>query len=82
LHCNNLSHRCCIALSKTPREWVLGDPKPYREDVELMNTMRKVGLALVTAVLGVGLLGVSAPAHAYVDTNWPCAGCAKAPHHP
>jgi hypothetical protein len=47
-----------------------------------MNTMRKVGLALVTAVLGVGLLGISAPANAYVDTNWPCAGCVKAPHHP
>jgi hypothetical protein len=46
-----------------------------------MNTMRKVGLALVTAVLGVGVLGISAPAHAY-DTNWPCAACAKAPHHP
>jgi len=46
-----------------------------------MNTMRKVGLALVTAVLGVGVLGLSAPAHA-MDTNWPCAGCAKAPHHP
>ena len=47
-----------------------------------MNTMRKVGLALVTAVLGVGVLGLSAPAHAQQDTNWPCAGCVKAPHHP
>jgi hypothetical protein len=47
-----------------------------------MNTMRKVGLALVTALLGVGVLGLSTPAHAMGDTNWPCAGCAKAPHHP
>ncbi|MBO0844389.1 MAG: hypothetical protein J2P22_03105 [Nocardioides sp.] len=46
-----------------------------------MNTMRKVGLALVSALLGVGLLGLSAPAHA-IDTNWPCAGCAKAPRLP
>jgi hypothetical protein len=45
-----------------------------------MNTMRKVGLALVTAVLGVGVLGLSTPAHAYGDTNWPCAGCVKATH--
>jgi hypothetical protein len=42
-----------------------------------MTTMRKVGLALVTAVLGVGVLGLSTPAQAY-DTNWPCSGCAKA----
>jgi hypothetical protein len=47
-----------------------------------MNTMRKVGLALVTAVLGVGVLGLSTPAQAMQDTNWPCAGCLRAPHHP
>ena len=47
-----------------------------------MDTMRKLGLALVTAVLGVGALGLTAPAHAVQDTNWPCAGCIRAPHNP
>jgi hypothetical protein len=47
-----------------------------------MNTMRKVGLGLVTAVLGIGLLGISTPAHANGDTNWPCSGCAKASTRP
>ena len=42
-----------------------------------MKTMRKEALTLAAAVLGVGAIGISAPAHAY-DTNWPCAGCAKA----
>jgi hypothetical protein len=47
-----------------------------------MKTMRKVALTLATAVLGVGALGITAPAHA-IDSNWPCAGCAKAtPHQP
>ena len=41
-----------------------------------MKTMRKVALTLATAALGVGLLGITAPAQAY-DTNWPCSGCAK-----
>jgi hypothetical protein len=45
-----------------------------------MNMMRKVALALAAAVLGVGTVGITAPAHAYSDTNWPCAGCAKAGH--
>jgi hypothetical protein len=43
-----------------------------------MNTMRKLALTLAAAVLGVGALGITAPAHA-LDTNWPCSGCAKAP---
>jgi hypothetical protein len=34
-----------------------------------MNVTRKVALALVTATLSFGLLGISAPAHA--DTGWP-----------
>jgi hypothetical protein len=42
-----------------------------------MKTARKIGLAAVTAVLSIGILGITAPAHAY-DTNWPCSGCAKA----
>ena len=33
-----------------------------------MNTARKVAIALVTATLSVGLLGISAPAHA--DVSW------------
>ena len=33
-----------------------------------MNIARKVALALVTATLSVGLLGISAPAHA--DYGW------------
>jgi hypothetical protein len=41
-----------------------------------MKLMRKVGLALVSALLGVGLLGVAMPAHA--DTQWPCGGCLMA----
>ena len=53
-------------------------PHP-REDVQLMNMMRKAALTLAAAVLGIGAIGVTAPAHAY-DTNWPCAGCAKAGH--
>jgi hypothetical protein len=45
-----------------------------------MNMMRKVALTLAAAVLGVGALGITAPAHA-LDTNWPCAGCLRAPVH-
>jgi hypothetical protein len=46
-----------------------------------MNTMRKVALAFAAAMLGVGALGITAPAHA--DSNWPCPGCLKvAPHQP
>lgn len=33
-----------------------------------MNIARKVAIALVTATLSVGLLGISAPAHA--DSTW------------
>ena len=33
-----------------------------------MNMMRKAALALATAVLGVGTVGIFGPAHAY-DTN-------------
>jgi len=42
-----------------------------------MKMMRKVALTLATAVLGVGAIGITVPAHA-MDTNWPCSGCAKA----
>jgi hypothetical protein len=38
-----------------------------------MNMMRKATLTLAAMVLGVGALGISAPAHA--DTNWPCSAC-------
>jgi hypothetical protein len=59
---------------------VIRDSQP-REDVRFMKTMRNVALTLATAVLGVGALGITAPAHA-LDTNWPCAGCVKANPHP
>jgi hypothetical protein len=42
-----------------------------------MNNMRKVGLMVVTAVLSVGVVGISAPAHA--DTTWGCPTCLRAP---
>lgn len=38
------------------------------EEESLMNIARKVAIALVTATLSVGILGISAPAHA--DINW------------
>ena len=44
-----------------------------------MKMMRKVALTLVVAVLGVGAIGITAPAQAY-DTNWPCQGCLKLAH--
>ena len=33
-----------------------------------MNIARKVAIAIVTATMSVGLLGISAPAHA--DSSW------------
>jgi hypothetical protein len=48
-----------------------------REDVQVMNRMRKAALTLVAALLSVGALGIAAPAHA-MDTNWPCPGCIAA----
>ena len=54
-------------------------PTPGRM-CSLMNLMRKAGLALVTAMLGVGALGITAPAHAY-DTQWPCSGCLRPGQH-
>jgi hypothetical protein len=41
-----------------------------------MNMMRKAALTLAAAVLGVGAIGITAPAHA--DTNWPCSACFRA----
>jgi hypothetical protein len=40
-----------------------------------MSNLRKVGLAVVTAVLSIGVLGISAPAHA--DTTWGCKTCLR-----
>ena len=45
-----------------------------------MKLFRKAGLAFVAALLSVGAVGITAPAHAY-DTNWPCAACLKATPH-
>lgn len=44
-----------------------------------MKTMRRFAMALAVTILGVGTLGMTAPAHA--DTNWPCGGCLKASTH-
>jgi hypothetical protein len=38
-----------------------------------MKMMRNAALTLAAAVLSVGAIGISAPAHA--DTNWPCSAC-------
>lgn len=42
-----------------------------------MKNLRKIGLGIVTALLTVGALGLTAPAHA--DTGWPCPTCKT--HH-
>jgi hypothetical protein len=39
------------------------------------NNMRKVGLAVVAAVLSIGAVGITAPAHA--DTTWGCKTCLR-----
>lgn len=49
-----------------------------------MKMMRKVAVTLAAAALSVGVLGITAPAHApthALDTNWPCTGCVLAPAH-
>ncbi len=43
-----------------------------------MTKIRAIALALVTAALSVGTLGVTAPAHA--DTSWPCPTCFTTSH--
>ena len=45
-----------------------------------MNMMRKAGLALAAMFLGVAAIGITAPANAYSDTNWPCQGCILVGH--
>jgi hypothetical protein len=44
-----------------------------------MKNLRKIGLAVVTALLSVGVLGITAPAHAY-DTGWGCPACKTTTH--
>jgi hypothetical protein len=39
------------------------------------HNMRKVGLAVVAAVLSIGSVAISAPAHA--DTTWGCKTCLR-----
>jgi hypothetical protein len=41
--------------------------------------MRTIGLLLVTTVMSLGALGITAPAHA--DTTWYCPTCLSTPHH-
>ena len=68
----------CRAVRRTPRmgTWETRRLYPGRM-CKLMNMMRKAALTLAAAVLGVGAVGISVPAHA-LDTNWPCAGCLRA----
>jgi hypothetical protein len=40
-----------------------------------MKNVRKAGLVVVTAVLSIGVVGMSAPAHA--DTTWGCRTCLR-----
>ena len=42
-----------------------------------MSTMGAIGLLLVTMVMSLGTLGITAPAHA--DTSWYCPTCLSAP---
>lgn len=39
--------------------------------------MRKAGLMVVTTMLSLGFLGITAPAHA-LDTTWGCPTCLRA----
>lgn len=69
-----------LCRSSRPENGYLGDHEAQpREDVRHMNMMRKATLTLVAAILGVGAIGISVPAHA-MDTNWPCAGCFTTGH--
>ncbi len=43
-----------------------------------MKMIRKTSLTLAAAILSVGAIGISVPAHA--DTNWPCGACLRAGH--
>jgi hypothetical protein len=40
-----------------------------------MKNVRKAGLVVVTAVLSISVVGMSAPAHA--DTTWGCRTCLR-----
>jgi hypothetical protein len=42
-----------------------------------MRKMRAIGLLLVTTVMTLGTLGITAPAHA--DTSWYCPTCLSGP---
>lgn len=39
-----------------------------------MKILRKVGITFAATAVSFGLLGVSAPAHALVDSSWGCGG--------
>ena len=71
--------RLCPAVSGTPKmgTWVNTRPNP-REDVQHMKMIRKTSLTLAAAILSVGAIGISVPAHA--DTNWPCGACLRTGH--
>lgn len=44
-----------------------------------MKFTRKIALAAVSGLLGLGLVAVNAPAASAYDTSWGCPGCFKAP---
>ena len=43
-----------------------------------MTFLRKAAILVATAVMTIGLAGVSSPANA-ADTGWDCPGCRNAP---
>lgn len=42
-----------------------------------MKTAQKLGLAAIVGIFSVGIVGMSAPAHAYSDSSWGCGGWCK-----
>ena len=42
----------------------------------MRTSLRKIGMVIASAVLGIGVVGITAPAHA--DTTWGCPGCMRA----
>jgi hypothetical protein len=64
---------CGVSTSTTMVFRVIGAPTGR---IYSMDNLRKVGLAVVTAVLSIGVVSISAPAHA--DTTWGCKTCLRA----
>ena len=80
MHCKFLTHGPVPWRRRLPHNGCPGKSAAHREGTDVrMNTMRKVGLMVVTAVLSVGVIGVAAPAHA--DTTWGCPTCIRPAGH-